>query len=319
MQEQVPDKAVRLFQIGRDQTAAQPLHVQRDQRREITVFRDDLLPQQGIHEAGLIPECLLFQDAGMAVDGLDKTVQSMRLFRLAGKLRGQGDLGGGERRAHADEPMPVPSRQDGQFAAAETHLFRGAASQQDAARIRHVVGRDSAAVEQGHGVTAAHGEQQIALEEFRVEIHTVMVGREDMEIALQFTAQGLPQIRRIQPGAGRGGQFHKVVSGLRRPGQGGTRAKACRIVRQCLRSCLFEGSQCLRATAADPVPGGGHALSPEWRAGRTSNRKRREMATRMMPAQRAASSTLMMAMTAPTQTGPMTCPTRCRASSRLMA
>ena len=28
MQEQVPDKTVRLFQIGRDQAAAQPLHVQ---------------------------------------------------------------------------------------------------------------------------------------------------------------------------------------------------------------------------------------------------------------------------------------------------
>lgn len=43
------------------------------------------------------------------------------------------------------------------------------------------------------------------------------------------------------------------------------------------------------------------------------------MPVRARPAQRAASSTLMMAMTAPTQTGPMTCPTRCRASSRKLA
>ena len=255
----------------------------------------------------------------MPVDGLYETVQGMQVVRLAGKSRGQGDLGSGERRTHADEPVPVPPRQDGQPAAVETRLSRGTSPQQDAAWIGHVVGRDSSAIEQGHGVAAAHGEQQVALEEFRVEVHTVMVGCEGMGIAFQFTAQGPAQIGRIQPGAGRGGQLHEVVGGLRRPGQGGIRAEACRIARQPLCPRLLEGSQCVQAAAAEPVPGGGHARPPVRRAGRTSSRKRREMPVRARPAQRAASSTLMMAMTAPTQTGPMTCPTRCRASSRLMA
>ncbi len=190
-----------------------------------------------------------------------------------------------------------------------------AASEQNAARVGHVVAWHAAAREQGHGVPAVHGKQQVALHEFRVKIHAVMVGGQGMEVFFQLATERRACLSREKPCA----FFHSQIDQISAILQGmleGLRVscEGCGIGGEGQRRPRLERLHGGGNEAAKAVARRAHALfsrvSRVFSTGATRTRKSREIAASPPPAHRAALSTLMTASAPPTQIGPSTCPIR---------